>query len=234
VATPAKRKSAVVPNQVFIGCPWKTFRPKYDRAVAKLRKKYALSYIIIGRDEDQDAEDLLTVIKNKLTSSTYAIFDATGGNANVSLEYGFAEAHDIPRLLYFCTHGAAAKATRDHPIISDLAGKRRVQYTQETRLVTLLSTFSGKHSYTVRFERFMATRFKRMSKGTKKRMRALALKIVHALHDKDAVRREDIVLNLQADVSRYKEAEIDQMIRALHGAKLIISSRGRYSSVSMI
>jgi hypothetical protein len=41
------------------------------------------------------------------------------------------------------------------------------------------------------------------------------------------------VLNLQADVAQYAEHEIDQMIKLLHRAKLIVASRGRYSSVTM-
>jgi hypothetical protein len=119
----------VIPNQVFIGCPWKTIRAKYEQVIGKLQKSYPLSYTVVGRKQQQDAEDLLAVIKDKLLTSSYAIFDATGGNANVSLEYGLAEAEDIPRLLYLCTHGAARRSTKDQPIISDLAGKRRMQYT---------------------------------------------------------------------------------------------------------
>jgi len=30
----------VVPNQVFIGCSWKTARPKYERIIDDLKKKY--------------------------------------------------------------------------------------------------------------------------------------------------------------------------------------------------
>jgi hypothetical protein len=226
-------KRTVIPNQVFIGCPWKTIRAKYERVIGNLKKSVPLSFVIVGRDEDQDAEDLLAVIKNKLLSSSHAIFDASGGNANVSLEYGLAESEDLPRTLYFCTHGAAKSSGKDHPIIADLAGKRRMQYTQGARLAALLGTFSRQHSYTVRFERFLRGAFKRKSKGDKKRARSLALKVVHSLDEKDTVRREDIVLNLQADIAQYTEHEIDQMIKLLHRAKLIIASRGRYSDVTM-
>jgi len=90
----------VIPNQVFIGCPWKTVRSKYQEAVPSLKNRFPLSFVIVGRDQDQDAEDLLSVIKGKLQTSTYAIFDATGGNANVSLEYGYSEAIELPRTLY--------------------------------------------------------------------------------------------------------------------------------------
>ena len=54
----AKKKSragesaqyAAIPNQVFLGLPWKTVRPKYERITQKLRKKYPLSFVIVGRE----------------------------------------------------------------------------------------------------------------------------------------------------------------------------------------
>jgi hypothetical protein len=50
----------------------------------------------------------------------------------------------------------------------------------------------------------------------KKRNRALALKIVHALDGQTDVRRADIVQQLLADQSRYSAAEVDNMIGRLH------------------
>jgi hypothetical protein len=163
----AKSKATVVPNQIFIGCPWKTVRPKYDHLILKMRKKYPLSFIIIGREEDQDADDLLAVIKQKLLSSSYAVFDATTGNANVSLEFGLAEASGIDRALYFCTHKAGSRQnTPDSAIIADLAGRRRVQYKQESQLATQLGKLCASHPYTRRFEKFLK-QFQSSKKGKK-------------------------------------------------------------------
>jgi len=50
----------------------------------------------VGRGDSQEAQDLLDVIKERLFPSSLAVFDATGGNANVSLEFGLAEANEIP------------------------------------------------------------------------------------------------------------------------------------------
>jgi hypothetical protein len=88
-------KTGVIPNQVFIGCPRKIVRVKYERAIVSLSKKFPISFIIIGRADGQDAEDLLKIIKEKLLSSSYVVFDATGGNPNVSLEFG------IPKRMTF-------------------------------------------------------------------------------------------------------------------------------------
>jgi hypothetical protein len=223
----------VIANQVFLAVPWKGARPKYERCVDYFRSRSPLSFVIVGRSGEQDAEDLFEVIKERLDSSSYAVFDATGGNANVSLEYGYAEAHDIRRVLYVSTHGRANKTSADPPIIADLAGKVRNQYKQEGALKRLLTEFSNKHPYTVRFDRFLADVGKRRGKGAKKRNRALALKIIHCLDGSRDVRRADIVQQLLADQSRYTADEVDGMIAKLHNAKLIRSQQGRYARVQI-
>jgi hypothetical protein len=128
--------------------------------------------VIVGRLDGQDADDLLEVIKDRIRSSSYAIFDASGENANVSLEYGYAEAIEIPRVLYVSTHRSAKRASSDSPIIADLAGKRQNHYKQERALRALLTTFSKKHSYTARFERFLVQSDGKSTRGNKKRNRA--------------------------------------------------------------
>jgi hypothetical protein len=71
----------VIANQVFLAIPWKSVRPKYEHCVDFLRLRSPLSFVIVGRSDKQDAEDLLQVIKDRLQSSSFAVFDATGGNA---------------------------------------------------------------------------------------------------------------------------------------------------------
>jgi hypothetical protein len=131
------------------------------------------------------------------------------------------------------THGSANRTSPDPPIIADLAGKRRNQYKQEAALKRLLTEFSQGHAYTVRFERFLLDTGKRLGKGAKKRNRALALKIIHALDNQSDVRRADIVQQLLADQSRYDNAEVDSMISKLHNAGLIRSQQGPYSRVQI-
>ena len=221
-----------IPNQVFIGLPWKTVRPKYERAIDWLSIRSPLSFVIVGRGDDQDAEDLLDIIKSKLENSSYALFDATGGNANVSLEYGYAEAKNIPRALYLSSHKAAHKS-RDLSIVSDLAGKRRNHYSNEQRLRMLLQDFSKQHPYVLRFEKILSLESRRLDKGKKKRLRALALKTIHALDGQSDVRRDDLVQLLRADTSGYNDLEIDNVIKQLHRKRLVNVEPGRYSSVSI-
>lgn len=81
----------VISNQIFIGYPWRTIRPKYLKIIQKLEKRFPLYLVLVGREVDHSAEELLKVIKQSLLSSSAAIFDVTGGNANVSLEFGIAD-----------------------------------------------------------------------------------------------------------------------------------------------
>jgi hypothetical protein len=226
-------QDAAVPNQVFLGVPWKTVRPKYERIVEKLRKTFPISFVIVGREQNQDAEDLLVVIKKRLQTSSYAIFDATGGNANVSLEFGFADANDIPRALYLSVHRASGRASKESWIIAGLAGKRQNRYTNAEALERLLRQFCQNHAYTKRFEQFLNSSFRRRSKGDKKRLRSLSVKIVHQLDGDGKARRADVVQNLQADQSSYAREEIDDMIQRMHVAGLIDSIQGPYSTVTV-
>lgn len=229
----ATTRYEVVPNQVFLGVPWRTIRPKYEAIVATLRKTYPVSFVLVGRDQSQDAEDLLEVIKKRLLASSYAIFDASGGNANVSLEFGFAEANDIPRALYLSVHGASKGATKESPIIADLAGKRQNRYTNVDTLERLLRQFCKDHPYTKRVERFLSSSFNRRAKGDKKRLRSLCVKLLHQLDGDGTARRADVVQNLQADQSQYTREEIDNMIQRMHTAGLVESVQGPYSTVTV-
>jgi len=221
-----------IPNQVFLAIPWRTVRPKYDRVIDDLKSKFPTSFVIVGREEGQEAEDLLEIIKDRLLSSSYAIFDATNGNANVSLEFGFAEAHDIPRALYVSTHRASRKGS-DAPIIADLAGKRRNQYAQERALARLLREFCSGHPYNKRFQQFLRENYRGVTGPRMRSVKSLALKIIHQLDGSREVRRADIVQNLLADPSRYKRRDIDQMILRLHREGLIRSQQGPFAKVQV-
>lgn len=225
-------KNNQISNQIFVGCPWKTVRNKYEKLIEKFIKKYPLSFIIIGRSGDQKAADLLEIIKEKLNNSSAAIFDATYGNANVSLEYGLAEASEIPRAIYKSQHRGSNNSSGDSAIISDLAGRRRNEYKTMNGLENLLGPYAKNQPYTIKFEKCLKKNFRSLKKGEKKRYRALALKIIHHLDDKGNVRRADIVQNLTS--LDYKEKEITEWLKKLHSSRLIYCSEGRYSTVSII
>lgn len=222
-------KRKFIANQVFVGLPWKNVRPKYERIIPELEKKYPLHLTIVGRDDSQDAKTLFGVIKGRIASSSYALFDVTGGNANVSLEYGYAEGIEIPHTIFLSAHRAAQKLSVGDPIISDLTGMRRVQYKTETQLGNELRKLCRDHDYTKRFEKALSKILKNKSKGSKKSGRALALKLVKTLGGKDKMRRAEMVQHLQAQ--DYSENEIDDMLKGLHSSGVLKCAVGRYSDV---
>jgi len=223
------RNQYTIPNQVFIGAAWSGTRPKYEHAIAKLKKKYPLSFVIVGRGDGQDAADLLAIIKDRIDSSTFAVFDATGGNANVSLEFGYAEALGMPRAIYLCTHQASKSARKDSPIIADLAGKKHNQYKQEAGLRKLLGELSKDHEYTRRFEKFVSEAFRRFAPGTKRAARVMALRLIHALDGRRTRRRSDVVQDLLAET--YRRSGIDDLIKLMRKAGLINSQQGPHSRI---
>lgn len=222
--------SHVVPNQVFVGLPWKNVRPRYETSMDRLEKKYPLHFTVVGRKDAQDAEDLLGVITSRIESSSYGIFDATNGNANVSLEYGYAEALDVPRVIYLSTH-KASRTTSSGTIISDLGGKRRVEYKNERSLARHLDTFCRTHDYTKRFEAFLRKSSRSQGGPGKRVMRNLALKAVRFFDGKHQARRADLVQSLQA--LGYPSADVEDMIKKLHDEGLIRISRGRSSKAEI-
>ena len=223
------KNRAFIANQVFVGLPWKNVRPKYDKIISKLEKKYPLHFTIVGRDDGQDAADLFEIIKQRIASSSYAVFDATGGYANVSLEYGYAEGIDVPRSIFLSAH----KATQGHssvgPIISDLTGKRRVQYKTEKTLSAELHKLCREHDYTKRFERALTKAVKGQSKGVKKSCRALAIKMVRALDGKPLLRRAEFIQHLQAQ--NYDEDQIETFLKKLHTSGILKCTVGKFSDV---
>jgi hypothetical protein len=225
----ATAKRSFIPNQVFIGLPWKTVRPKYDRIIAKLEKTYPIYFTIVGRNDGQDALDLFEIIKTRIENSSYAIFDATGGNANVSLEYGYAEGIGVQKAIFLSSHKATQKSSASSPIISDLHGQRRVQYKTEKALLAEIQRLCREHDFTRRFEKAMPKVLAGKAAGAKKSARTLALKIVRALDGKPQIRRAELVQHLQAQ--GYVETEIESMLKKLHNAGLVKCTVGRSAVV---
>lgn len=216
--------SKTIPNRVFIGCPWKTIRPKYLKTVGRLEKTYPLHFILIGRETDQRAEELLGLIKKNLRSSTMAIFDVTTGNANVSLEYGLSDAWDMEKVLYLNVHKSSKKSSQDNPIIADLAGQKRRQYKNEDGLKKLLNEFSEEHDFTKRFEISLKKVVRNVkTRHTKKKYRNLSIKAIRYFDDKENARRTSLVEYLLGE--GYEEREIEFVLKGLnkHGVLSIAS-----------
>jgi hypothetical protein len=192
---------------------------KYERIVPKLKNKYPLHFTIIGRHDAQDAADLFDEVKKRISSSSYAIFDATGANANVSLEFGYAEGLDVPRSIFLSQHKAASRNVGSALILSDLNGVRRVQYKMEKALAAKLHRFCEGHPFTARFESALSEILRGKTSGQKKTARALALKLIHALDGLERVQRRRLVE--YAEASKYAKQSIEIMIADLCSAGIL-------------
>lgn len=226
----ADRKREFTPNQIFVGLPWKNVRSKYDLIIQKLHKKYPLYFTIVGCNDGRDACDLFEIIKKRIASSSYAVFDATGGNANVSLEYGYADGIEVPRAIFLSVHKASHKHTvAGSPIISDLTGQRQFQYKTEKALLKELCKLCCEHDYTNRFEMSLKTALKGKTRGLKRRNRALAMKMVRSLDGKPQMRRAEFIQHLQAQ--RYKESEIESLFKKLQASGVLKCTSGKLPNV---
>ncbi len=192
-----------------------------------MRRHTLCTFTIVGRNDGQDAQDLFEIIKERIATSSYAVFDATGGNANVSLEYGYAEGLAIPKAIFLSAHRSSHKSSASSPIISDLHGQRRVHYKTEKALLTELQRLCKEHDYTKRFEKSMPKVLAGKRAGAKKSARTLVLKAVRALDGKPSMRRAELVQHLQAE--GYLEKDIDPMLKKLHVAGLVKFTVGRQS-----
>jgi hypothetical protein len=211
-------------NQVFVGLPWRNVKPKYERCIEQLHRDFPLYFTIVGKDDGQDAVNLFEIIKKRIANSSWAIFDATGGNANVSLEYGYAEGIGVEKSLFTSSHKTTHKGS-GQTIISDLQGTRRVQYTTEPKLLAALTRFCKEHAYTARFEHAIEKMFDGHGAVAKRKGRALAIAIIRCLDGRIEIRRSDVLTRVQA--LKHSADDVDEMLKLLHAWDLVKTGRGR-------
>lgn len=213
-------------NQVFVGYPWKTYRAHWEAAIGKLHTWSPLHFVAIGRQTGQPAAQLLTKILDAIDRSSIAFFDASAGNPNVALEYGYARATlDDASIYLFRDENATATSGPGSPIISDLAGAIATQYAlNDARLKDAIDDIASSHPYVKRFERFCR---QRKYKGGPRR---LIVRILRQLDNKPSMLRREMLDNLVHE-ARKPEAHILKYLKELHGAGLITISKGNeYSS----
>ena len=213
-------------NQVFVGYPWKTYRPHWEAAISNLHKWSPLYLVAIGRQTGQPAAQLLTKILQAIDRSSIAFFDASAGNPNVALEYGYARATLSETSIYlFRDENAVSQSGPGSPIISDLAGAIATQYAlNDSRLKDAIDAIAKAHPYVKRFERFCR---QRKYKGGPRR---LLVRILRQLDGKDSVLRRELLDNLIHEAKK-PEAHILKYLKELHVAGLITVSKGNeYSS----
>lgn len=208
-------------NQIFVGYPWKTYKSHWEKTLNELHKRSPLYFVAIGRKPGQPAAQLLNAILKAMDRSSYAFFDASAGNPNVALEYGYARATlDEASIYLFRDENASSSSGPGSPIISDLAGSVANHYAlNDSRLEDTIREIASGHPYTRRFERFCGQR--RYKGGT----RQFLVRILRQLDGKPSVLRRELLDNLMHE-TRKPETYIANYLKELHKGGLITISKG--------
>jgi hypothetical protein len=218
-------------NQIFIGCPWENIRAKYEQVCLEIENIYPVDFIILGREPGQDAEGLIDVIMQKIEESESAVFDASGGNPNVSLEFGYCEALGKRKIITLFNHGRYVPRTggrgSEHAIISDLAGKIRNSYKTTVGLKRILLAHIEKNGYVARFK--IACTKERWGKRAQK----LAAKIIKLSGRRSRVTLPDLISEIGGLFPNKPDNEIYTKIQTLKKHRLLEISRGPHGGVSI-
>jgi hypothetical protein len=219
----AKERAA---NQIFLGYPWKTYRSHWEKIVSELHKWSPLYFVAVGRKPGQPASQLLTTILQTLDRSSAAFFDASAGNPNVALEYGYARATlDESAIYLFRDENATSVTGPGSPIIADLAGSVANHYAlNDSRLAESIKEIAKEHPYAKRFDRFCGQR--KYKGGT----RRFLVRILRQLDGKPSVLRRELLDTLVHE-TRKPETYILKYLKELHkGALLTVSKGNEFSS----
>lgn len=154
-------------HQVFVGCPFLTaIRKNYDQLKVDLEAKTPLHLVLADTTANSSTDYLLEHLTGLIRESAACIFDATGGNPNVSLEVGIAHALPTDFLLTMYTRKPRSQQRAEkaleaegerRPIISDLQGRNRVEYkTYRSLLDQVVNRYLSRLPYMQRWLNFTA------------------------------------------------------------------------------
>jgi hypothetical protein len=214
----------MIANRIFLGYPWNPYKTMWETLVADLHKQFPVHFLAIGREQGLPAGQLLVNIMTALDNSSAAIFDASTGNANVSLEYGYFRAKRGETNVYLFLDEDARVPAGHTPIISDLAGAVANKYRPtDNRLRTSVEAICERHPYVKRFVKFCRQR--RYKGGTRK----FLIRVIRKLDGRESVLRRELLDDLMHD-TRKEEAYLDRYLKELHEAGLITITRGNEHS----
>ena len=215
-------------HQVFVGCPFlPAIRKNYDKLKTELEKETPLHVVLADTTAITSTDYLLEHITGLIRDSAGCIFDATGGNPNVSLEVGVAHALPADFLLALYTRKPRSQRNAEkalelegevRPIISDLQGRNRIEYkTYRVLKDQVISRYLGRLPYMRRWSDF------------KKRKRTFvkpALEVFSEIRISGRTLRPRVIAMLDGT-----GIQADALLRALSQAKLLTVKRGRNGGI---
>ena len=214
--------------QVFIGCSFlNSIRKNYDRLKRELEADTPLHIILADTTAVSSTDYLLEHITNLIRESSTCIFDATGGNPNVSLEVGIAHALPTEFLLTLYTRKPRSQrkaedvlkqAGETKPIISDLQGRNRIEYKAYPALKKqLVSRFLSKLPYMRRWEDW---------KRRNKTLARHAAPLFQEMRTSGRTLRPRVISMLDGSGVNH-----DTFLKSLSAAKLLVVKPGRTGGI---
>jgi hypothetical protein len=220
------RRRSIIANRVFVAYPWKTYRAVWENHIDEWHKRYPVHFMAIGREAGQPAAELLAKILDALDRSSCAFLDASGGNPNVSLEYGYSKSlMEENEIFLFWDENSSSSSSPGAPIISDLAGTVANRFTlDDKRLKESVEAIVDRHFYNRRFQQFCRQR--KYRGGT----RRFLIRLIRQLDGRDSILRREFLDNVIHE-SRRTESYVDKHLKELHKGGLMTITRGNeYSS----
>lgn len=122
-------------GQVFVAYPWALYddREFYKKAYTDVQK--ALNVKFVFAEERVSSGHVLDKIINMIEAADFGIYDVSGWNANVTLEYGVARGLNAKAYIAF-----NPDKTNLDDVPSDVKGYDRLQYGTLTELSERVST----------------------------------------------------------------------------------------------
>lgn len=116
---------------IFVAYPWNSVRPnraEYKRALRGIERGFQVRFEFA--EQSVTSGTILDKIRHLIGSTAFGIYDFTGWNPNVTLEYGMARGMDQKAFIIFNPEVTSAKE-----VPSDVRGWDRLQYTNLEDLV---------------------------------------------------------------------------------------------------
>ena len=218
----------VIKNKIFIGVPWARIRPKYEEAVKALCDEYPADCVIMGRNTEQEAKELWDLICRHIEESASAIFDATGSNPNVALEFGYAKG--VGKRCVLARNERKPREggrTNAWSIMSDLAGTVRAPWKTVKGLRKILADEFRQNPYVRDFLIFV----RRHRYGA--RQKKVAVAAIRELAGRRRMRKPDLMLALEQRFPNVTTVDMPKVVDQLVAAGLLIIKRGRYGGISI-
>ena len=215
-------------HQVFIGCPFlRAIRKNYDALKKDIEDESPLHLILADTVALTSTDYLLGHITTLIRESAACLFDASGGNPNVSLEVGIAHALPAEFLITLYTRKprqqkieeeALVKQGEVKPIISDLQGRNRVEYKTYSSLKDqIVRRYLNKLPYMKRWTDF---------KSRNASLAPYAVRIFHELRASGRTVRPRVIAMLDGT-----GIVADDLLRHMSEAKLLVVKSGRKGGI---